>query len=467
LKQYAQAEDYLSLAKWAIIKAEEGDAAARSGTKSRPPAGPSRGIQIHEIRSQLHRNFGLLYASKKMWAEAAAQLAEDVSAAPSHRPLLLPPPYWNNVDASPPDGVSGGYFHLGNVFQGRGMFGVANAIYDKIIDIWDAYWRKGPAKEHLGKGVTGPAVHLAAAARDEAQQAEAHQILTTIDAFRLKESAGASPLATARLPLLLSRLHASEGSVDAARKEATRALRLCGETPGLPHADRKKLRAEVLQFFADTLKEEAPEVPEPLRTPPQAEGEDGRRRAAAAATPRSGSPPAAVHEERGVPSPPPVGEGDGPPPPRDGEAVPGGAEGGNGAAAGAGSEEAAEDERVADEAAEPRSPEEPSSAAEPPSPTGSSPSPSTEAHKAESAAGGPPPPSPPPEEAESHDGGGGENAARPSGAPGPQGEPAGEQDVAAASEQQPEQPRREEEDAEIDGSETEEEAAAGSDRQPQ
>lgn len=57
LKQYAQAEEYLSLAKWSVLK--------------------SPGCE-NSVRAQLHRNFGLLYASQGRSEEAIQQLANDV-----------------------------------------------------------------------------------------------------------------------------------------------------------------------------------------------------------------------------------------------------------------------------------------------------------------------------------------------------------------------------------------------------
>ena len=57
LKQYEQAETYLSHAKWAILKADHCENA---------------------VRSQLHRNFGLLYASQGSYDKALYQLAMDV-----------------------------------------------------------------------------------------------------------------------------------------------------------------------------------------------------------------------------------------------------------------------------------------------------------------------------------------------------------------------------------------------------
>lgn len=57
LSQYKQAEDYLSLAKWAVLK---------SNTKD------------NHIKSQLHRNFGQLYAAKGEYELAKDELAQDV-----------------------------------------------------------------------------------------------------------------------------------------------------------------------------------------------------------------------------------------------------------------------------------------------------------------------------------------------------------------------------------------------------
>lgn len=58
LKQYKQAEDYLSLAKWAVLKVESA-------------CHPT-------IRAQLHRNLGMLYSSKGNYEDALQELAHDV-----------------------------------------------------------------------------------------------------------------------------------------------------------------------------------------------------------------------------------------------------------------------------------------------------------------------------------------------------------------------------------------------------
>ena len=57
-KQYTQAEEYLSLAKWAILKVKECS---------------------HEIRGRLHRNISLLYIAKGNYDDALKELALDVT----------------------------------------------------------------------------------------------------------------------------------------------------------------------------------------------------------------------------------------------------------------------------------------------------------------------------------------------------------------------------------------------------
>lgn len=105
LKQYVQAEDYLSLAKWAVLKVDS--------------------VCHPAIRAQLHRNLGLLFSSKGDYQESLKQLANDV--------------YFSSV-ATHPDhiDVSGGYYNLANVFQKLNRIEDAAAVFDKVISIWKA-----------------------------------------------------------------------------------------------------------------------------------------------------------------------------------------------------------------------------------------------------------------------------------------------------------------------------------------
>ncbi|KAJ3258171.1 Zinc finger MYND domain-containing protein 12 [Boothiomyces macroporosus] len=57
MARYYEAENYLSLAKWAILKSED---------------------CANDIKSKLHRNFGQLYAARGQYDKALHQLALDV-----------------------------------------------------------------------------------------------------------------------------------------------------------------------------------------------------------------------------------------------------------------------------------------------------------------------------------------------------------------------------------------------------
>ena len=57
LKQYSQAEEYLSMEKWALLKVKDCS---------------------QEIRGLLHRNIGLLYLSKGNYEDALKETALDV-----------------------------------------------------------------------------------------------------------------------------------------------------------------------------------------------------------------------------------------------------------------------------------------------------------------------------------------------------------------------------------------------------
>lgn len=102
LARYRQAEEQLTLANWALLKAPHGSNA---------------------LRSQLRRNFGRLYASQSKFAEALRQLADDVY----YSSLMVGP---EHID------TSGGYFQLGNVFYSMNKIENALAMYDKVVDIW-------------------------------------------------------------------------------------------------------------------------------------------------------------------------------------------------------------------------------------------------------------------------------------------------------------------------------------------
>jgi len=145
LLQYRQAEEYLTLANWALLKA---------------------GSASNALRSQLRRNFGKLYASQARGSDPetpprAAAIARPrrprahLNTADQVRPSArhtadLPRPstwqgrheealrqladdvYYSSLMVGPEHiDTSGGYFQLGNVFYAMNRIEAALAMYDK------------------------------------------------------------------------------------------------------------------------------------------------------------------------------------------------------------------------------------------------------------------------------------------------------------------------------------------------
>ncbi|KAJ3290349.1 Zinc finger MYND domain-containing protein 12 [Rhizoclosmatium sp. JEL0117] len=202
LKQYPQAEDYLSLAKWAILKVPDCE---------------------HRIRSQMHRNFGLLYASLGKYDDALAQLSQDI--------------YYASLVKGPEHiSVLGGYFQLGNVFQkleGRGD--VVAAVFDKVVGVWKKALREGEGEEERE-------------VLDEAQQAEAVQMLTTIYTFRT--SFAASSTGPAEVNYVLGQLHHIYGNSERAKEYVGKALEVYEAVLGREHS----LTIEARNFFKSVVK---------------------------------------------------------------------------------------------------------------------------------------------------------------------------------------------------------------------
>ncbi|KAJ3227281.1 Zinc finger MYND domain-containing protein 12 [Clydaea vesicula] len=193
LKQFSQAEDYLSLAKWAVLKA---DSACH----------PS-------IRAQLHRNLGLMFSSQGNYDAALLQLANDI--------------FFSSI-AKSPDHIttSGGYFQLGNVFQKLGRLEDATATFDKVISIWKLFLKE--KTKFL----------------NEAQQAEAVQILTTIHSFRSVHM-NSSVTSAAEVMYVLAQLYNTCNKFDKAKACAERALETYESALGRDHS----MTVEVKIFY--------------------------------------------------------------------------------------------------------------------------------------------------------------------------------------------------------------------------
>ncbi|KAJ3009143.1 Zinc finger MYND domain-containing protein 12, partial [Thoreauomyces humboldtii] len=238
LAQLSQAEDYLSLAKWALMNKREADKVAEKGSplhhqkqdrqqdeldEVQPGDDPAALLQAPEhctVRALLHRNFGLLYRAKRMWTEAADSFALDI--------------YYSSLVHNDPEdlSVTGGYYHLGTVLQAQAHHDDAQALFVRVVDIWAAALRSA---EDPGGSAADAAMQL-----DEAQQAEGVQILsgiagTVFPPNVVEKSVLAGPLG-ARANGALAVLMFREGSVQRAKRAAETALQLyeaaeCREIP--------------------------------------------------------------------------------------------------------------------------------------------------------------------------------------------------------------------------------------------
>ena len=102
LRRYKAAEEFLSLANWSVLQNPECS---------------------NLIRSQLHRNFGKLYAGQGKHAEELKQLAHDV--------------YFSSLEVGPEHvDTAAGYFHMANIFSTQNKVENGLAFYDKVVDIW-------------------------------------------------------------------------------------------------------------------------------------------------------------------------------------------------------------------------------------------------------------------------------------------------------------------------------------------
>lgn len=137
LSRYKQAEEYLSLAKWAVLK--------------QPNCSNS-------LKSNLYRNFGKLYGSQGKYKDALYQLANDV--------------YFSSLDNGPEHiATVGGYFYMGNVFMQQDNSSAALAMYSKVALIWF-------------KALSGTPEQPRNIKLDEAQQTECQQMMLKILAAR-------------------------------------------------------------------------------------------------------------------------------------------------------------------------------------------------------------------------------------------------------------------------------------------
>ncbi|KAI8906834.1 hypothetical protein EDD86DRAFT_209879 [Gorgonomyces haynaldii] len=200
LKQYKEAEDYLSLAKWAILKAKDCDNA---------------------IKSQLHRNFGQLYASQGIFDKAMYELALDIY-------------YMSSATGPEHVAVTGGYYQLGQLFQRQAKDDHCAAFYDKVVAI---------LKQTLKQSVV---FHF-----NSAQIAEAVQMLTSIHQFRVQKD---QTIQASEAYYVLAQVHYLAGQTDKAKEKASKSLESYENTLGREHS----LTIEVRQFLKTIMQANAP-----------------------------------------------------------------------------------------------------------------------------------------------------------------------------------------------------------------
>ncbi|KAM5248665.1 zinc finger MYND domain-containing protein 12 [Ctenodactylus gundi] len=197
LGQIVQAEEYLCQAQWTVLKSTDCSNATYS---------------------LLHRNLGLLYMAKENYEEARYHLANDI--------------YFASCAFGTEDiRTSGGYFHLANIFYVLKKFDLADTLYTKVAEIWhtylnDHYQVLSQAQKQqidlLGKQFINDT------GLDEAQEAEAIQILTSILNIREATSDNA-PQKTVFVLKTLVMLYYQMMNSSKAREYAERAFVLAYE----------------------------------------------------------------------------------------------------------------------------------------------------------------------------------------------------------------------------------------------
>ncbi|KAJ3275864.1 Zinc finger MYND domain-containing protein 12 [Terramyces sp. JEL0728] len=189
MKRYYEAENYLSLAKWAILKSDD---------------------CANDIKSQLHRNFGQLYAAQGQYDKALHQLALDITCITLHTD--------NPEDVA----VSGGYYHMGIIFQKQGRNEDAQAFYEIVVSIWSKVWT--------------PNYKL-----DIAQAAEAIQMISSIHKFR-QQTAELTSSAYRTSSFTLAKMYFSAGQYDRAKEQGFKALEAFEAALGREHSATIEVR---------------------------------------------------------------------------------------------------------------------------------------------------------------------------------------------------------------------------------
>ncbi|XP_064534793.1 zinc finger MYND domain-containing protein 12 isoform X2 [Pseudopipra pipra] len=174
-----QASKYLSEAEWIVLQSPDCPAA---------------------LQSRLHRGLGLFCIAQGNLDQALYHLATDVYLATSAF----------GVDSIE---VSGGYFHMANIFFRQNKVDVANSLYTEVTRLWHS-WLLSSLQEHQGRlrrlrarAEAAPWADDEEVAEDgmtEAQGEEARRVLQALLGVRKKQQL---PEETARVLHALAMLH--------------------------------------------------------------------------------------------------------------------------------------------------------------------------------------------------------------------------------------------------------------------
>eukprot|EP00667_Euglena_gracilis_P017311 EG_transcript_18239 len=211
LDKFKQAEEFLSLAQWTLLKHPDAPVA---------------------LRAELHQTFGLLYASASKLDLALKHLAQAT--------------YFLTVLNGPNHILTAfGYFDLGNVFAAKSSMDSAMAFYNKVKDIW---------YDHLtlvfGGPELDPAVLSTPALFGEENVQDALKMLRGIVGLQTERFGLVHP-ATASAELILALYYRWIADDTHAVQCMTRSVEIHKRVYGVQHQTTLRVREFIAQFGYD------------------------------------------------------------------------------------------------------------------------------------------------------------------------------------------------------------------------
>eukprot|EP00741_Cyanophora_paradoxa_P022408 tig00021463_g21634.t1 len=207
LQRYKQAEEYLSLANWSIVKNPDCS---------------------HAVRSQLHRNFGKLYASQGKGDDALKQLAHDV--------------YYSSLMFGPEHVVTaGGLFQMAQVFMQQERSEEGHAVFDKVHSVWHRH-----VHALLNPATVAPDA-APAEPLSESQVTEGIEMLNKIQKVR-EDTMGTEHATVGEIAYTVGLLWEYMGDKERALELYSRALRIYQEQLGLEAAQTLDLRRAITRL---------------------------------------------------------------------------------------------------------------------------------------------------------------------------------------------------------------------------